>query len=52
MLDFLFEYIIDFVFLVLVEEFGWIGVVMLFVLYLFVVGCCLWIVVYVCDMYV
>lgn len=35
---------IDFVFFVFSEEFGWIGVVVVLVFYLVVIGCCLWIV--------
>ncbi|WMJ70520.1 rod shape-determining protein RodA [Stenotrophomonas sp. 24(2023)] len=42
-LDFLPEYTTDFAFSVLAEEFGWIGVVTVLALYLFVVGRCLWI---------
>jgi rod shape determining protein RodA len=37
------EHTTDFVFAVLSEEFGWIGVVTVLALYLFVVGRCLWI---------
>ncbi|MCL7715022.1 rod shape-determining protein RodA [Stenotrophomonas mori] len=42
-LDFLPESTTDFAFSVLAEEFGWLGVVALLLLYLFVVGRCLWI---------
>ena len=42
-LDFLPEHTTDFVFSVLSEEFGWVGVVTVLALYLFVVGRCLWI---------
>lgn len=48
-LDFLPEYTTDFAFSVLAEEFGWIGVVTVFALYLFVVGRCLWIAVHARD---
>ena len=37
------EHTTDFIFAVLAEEFGWIGVVVTLALYLFVVGRCLWI---------
>ncbi len=42
-LDFLPEHTTDFIFAVLSEEFGWIGVCTLLALYLFIVGRCLWI---------
>ena len=42
-LDYLPEHTTDFVFSVLAEEFGWVGVVATLVLYLFVIGRCLWI---------
>jgi rod shape determining protein RodA len=42
-LNFLPEHTTDFVFAVLSEEFGWIGVCVLLALYLFIVGRCLWI---------
>ncbi|MDR1076057.1 MAG: rod shape-determining protein RodA [Xanthomonadaceae bacterium] len=42
-LNFIPEQTTDFVFAVLSEEFGWIGVVVVLSLYLFVVGRCLWI---------
>ena len=42
-LDFLPEHTTDFIFSVLSEEWGWIGVVTLLALYLFVIGRCLWI---------
>lgn len=42
-LDYLPEHTTDFVFSVLSEDFGWIGVVVVLALYLFVVGRCLWI---------
>jgi rod shape determining protein RodA len=42
-LDFLPEHTTDFAFSVLSEEWGWIGVSILFALYLFIVGRCLWI---------
>jgi len=42
-LDFLPEHTTDFVFSVLSEEFGWVGVVTVLALYLFVIGRCLWI---------
>lgn len=50
-LDFLFEYIIDFIFVVFFEEFGLVGVIGILVLYVFIIGCCLWIVMEVCDIY-
>jgi len=37
------EHSTDFIFAVLAEEFGWIGVAVVFALYLFVIGRCLWI---------
>jgi rod shape determining protein RodA len=42
-LDFLPEHTTDFIFSVLSEEFGWVGVAVVLLLYLFVVGRCLWI---------
>jgi len=42
-LDFLPEHTTDFIFAVLSEEFGWIGVCVVLALYLFIVGRCLWI---------
>ena len=42
-LNYLPEHTTDFIFAVLAEEFGWIGVATVLVLYLFVVGRCLWI---------
>lgn len=42
-LDYLPEHTTDFIFAVLSEEFGWIGVTITLALYLFVVGRCLWI---------
>jgi rod shape determining protein RodA len=42
-LDFLPEHTTDFIFSVLSEEWGWLGVVVLLALYLFVVARCLWI---------
>jgi len=42
-LDYLPEHTTDFVFAVLSEEFGWLGVATVLTLYLFVVGRCLWI---------
>ena len=42
-LDYLPEHTTDFVFAVLSEEFGWVGVAVVLALYLFVIGRCLWI---------
>ncbi|HEY4555994.1 MAG TPA: rod shape-determining protein RodA [Lysobacter sp.] len=42
-LNYLPEHTTDFIFAVLAEEFGWIGVAIVLALYLFVVGRCLWI---------
>ena len=42
-LDYLPEHTTDFIFSVLSEEFGWVGVAVVLLLYLFVVGRCLWI---------
>jgi rod shape determining protein RodA len=42
-LNYIPEHTTDFIFAVLSEEFGWIGVVVTLALYLFVVGRCLWI---------
>ncbi|MFY2762887.1 rod shape-determining protein RodA [Arenimonas sp. MALMAid1274] len=41
-LDFLPEHTTDFIFSVLSEEWGWLGVVTLLALYLFIVGRCIW----------
>ena len=50
-LDFIPEQTTDFIFAVLSEEFGWIGVAAVLALYLFVVGRCLWIAVEARDTY-
>ena len=42
-LNYLPEHTTDFAFAVLAEEFGWIGVLVVLALYLFVIGRCLWI---------
>jgi rod shape determining protein RodA len=42
-LNYLPEHTTDFIFSVLSEEFGWIGVITVLALYLFVIGRCLWI---------
>ncbi|WP_240095505.1 rod shape-determining protein RodA [Thermomonas flagellata] len=42
-LNYLPEHTTDFVFSVLAEDFGWLGVVLVLALYLFVIGRCLWI---------
>ncbi len=42
-LDYLPEHTTDFIFAVLSEEFGWLGVATVLALYLFVIGRCLWI---------
>ncbi len=42
-LNYIPEHTTDFIFAVLSEEFGWIGVVVTLALYLFVVGRCLWV---------
>ncbi len=42
-LDFVPEHTTDFIFTVLAEEFGWIGVLAVLALYAFVIGRCLWI---------
>lgn len=42
-LNYIPEHTTDFIFSVLAEEFGWIGVALVLALYLFVVGRCLWI---------
>jgi rod shape determining protein RodA len=42
-LDYLPEHTTDFIFSVLSEEFGWLGVALMLALYLFVIGRCLWI---------
>ncbi|HZH44871.1 MAG TPA: rod shape-determining protein RodA [Lysobacter sp.] len=42
-LNYIPEHTTDFIFAVLAEEFGWIGVVVVLALYLFVIGRCLWI---------
>ena len=41
-LDFLPEHTTDFIFSVLSEEWGWLGVVTLLALYLFIIGRCIW----------
>ena len=50
-LDYLPEHTTDFIFAVLSEEFGWLGVVVVLALYLFVIGRCLWIAVEARDGY-
>ena len=50
-LNFLPEHTTDFIFAVLSEEFGWIGVLVVLALYLFVIGRCLWIAVDARDTY-
>lgn len=50
-LDFLPEHTTDFIFAVLSEEFGWIGVAVVLALYLFVIGRCLWIAIEARDTY-
>ncbi|WP_119717086.1 rod shape-determining protein RodA [Cognatilysobacter tabacisoli] len=50
-LNYIPEHTTDFIFAVLSEEFGWIGVVGVLALYLFVVGRCLWIAVEARDGY-
>ena len=42
-LNYIPEHTTDFIFAVLSEEFGWLGVVLVLLLYLFVIGRCLWI---------
>ena len=42
-LNFLPEHTTDFIFAVLSEEFGWVGVCVVLALYLFIIGRCLWI---------
>jgi rod shape determining protein RodA len=42
-LDYVPEHTTDFIFAVLAEEFGWVGVALAFLLYAFVIGRCLWI---------
>ncbi|MFC0676651.1 rod shape-determining protein RodA [Lysobacter korlensis] len=42
-LNYLPEHTTDFIFAVLAEEFGWVGVIVALALYLFVIGRCLWI---------
>ncbi len=42
-LDYLPEHTTDFLFSVLSEEWGWLGVIFVFALYIFVIGRCLWI---------
>jgi rod shape determining protein RodA len=42
-LNYIPEHTTDFIFAVLAEEFGWVGVAVTLLLYLFVVGRCLWI---------
>ena len=50
-LNYLPEHTTDFIFAVLSEEFGWLGVVTVLALYLFVIGRCLWIAVEARDGY-
>ena len=50
-LDFIPEQTTDFIFAVLGEEFGWVGVAVVLPLYLFVVGRCLWIAMQARDTY-
>ncbi|KAF1707139.1 rod shape-determining protein RodA [Pseudoxanthomonas sangjuensis] len=50
-LDYLPEHTTDFIFSVLSEEFGWIGVFTVLALYLFVIGRCLWIAIDARDTY-
>ena len=50
-LEFLPEHTTDFIFAVLSEEFGWIGVAVVLALYLFVIGRCLWIAIDARDTY-
>ena len=50
-LNFLPEHTTDFIFAVLSEEFGWIGVFVVLALYLFVIGRCLWIAIDARDTY-
>ena len=50
-LDFIPEQTTDFIFAVLGEEFGWVGVAVVLALYLFVVGRCLWIAMQARDTY-
>ena len=50
-LNFLPEHTTDFIFAVLSEEFGWIGVAVVLALYLFVIGRCLWIAIDARDTY-
>jgi rod shape determining protein RodA len=42
-LDYLPEHTTDFIFAVLSEEFGWVGVAVVLALYVFIIGRCLWI---------
>jgi rod shape determining protein RodA len=50
-LNFLPEHTTDFIFAVLSEEFGWLGVALVLALYLFVIGRCLWIAIDARDTY-
>ncbi|WP_454832317.1 rod shape-determining protein RodA [Pseudoxanthomonas wuyuanensis] len=50
-LDYLPEHTTDFIFAVLSEEFGWLGVATVLALYLFVIGRCLWIAIDARDTY-
>ncbi|HEY4560127.1 MAG TPA: rod shape-determining protein RodA [Lysobacter sp.] len=50
-LNYLPEHTTDFIFAVLSEEFGWLGVVTVLALYLFIIGRCLWIAVEARDGY-
>ncbi|MGH8026093.1 MAG: rod shape-determining protein RodA [Pseudoxanthomonas sp.] len=50
-LNFLPEHTTDFIFAVLSEEFGWLGVAVVLALYLFVIGRCLWIAIDARDTY-
>ena len=50
-LNFLPEHTTDFIFAVLSEEFGWIGVAVVLALYLFVIGRCVWIAIDARDTY-
>ena len=50
-LDYLPEHTTDFIFAVLAEEFGWLGVAVVLALYLFVIGRCLWIAIDARDTY-
>ena len=50
-LDYLPEHTTDFAFAVFSEEFGWLGVLVVLALYLFIIGRCLWIANEACDSY-